>query len=105
MERDFGILQARWGILKNRVRQWSLQTINDIKIACIIMYNMIIEDEEEQGLEAYFDRAVEIGRMQSQLTYQELESGTRDLENVSAHYTLRNDLIEHLWHKNSESKS
>ena len=44
------------------------------------MHNMIIEDEKGQGLEAYFDMAIETGRMQSQLTYQELELGTHDLE-------------------------
>ena len=105
VERAFKILQARWGILKNPMRQWSLQTINNIMIACIIMHNMIIEDEEGQGLQAYFDKVVETGRMQSQLTYQELESGTHDLENVSAHYALRNHLIEHLWRKKGESTS
>ena len=74
-------------------------------IDCIIMHNMIIEDKEGQGLEACFDRAVETRRMQSELTYQELESSTRDLKNVSAHYALMNDLIEHLWHNKGENTS
>jgi hypothetical protein len=48
VERAFGVLQARFEIVKNPVRQWDLGTIEDIMLACIIMHNMIIEDE--QGL-------------------------------------------------------
>ena len=67
------------------------------------MYNIINVDEEGQGVEGYFDRPVQISRMQTQLSYHELESGTQELDNVNAHYALKNDLIEHLWHKNGES--
>ena len=53
VERAFGILQARWKIVKNPVRQWDLETILDIMMACIIMHNMIIEDERGLRLEAF----------------------------------------------------
>ena len=46
VERVFGVLQARFEILKNPVRQWYLGTIEDIMLACIILHNMIIEDEQ-----------------------------------------------------------
>ena len=46
VERAFGILQARFEILKNTVRQWDIGTIEDIMISCIILHNMIIEDEQ-----------------------------------------------------------
>jgi hypothetical protein len=42
VERAFGVLQARWEIVRNSVRQWDLQTVTHIMIACIIMHNMII---------------------------------------------------------------
>jgi len=41
-------LQARWDIVKNLVYQWDLDIIENIMIACIIIHNIIIEDE--QGL-------------------------------------------------------
>ena len=44
VERTFGVLQARFEILKNSVRQWDLCTIKDIMLACIILHNMIIKD-------------------------------------------------------------
>ena len=47
VECAFGVLQARWKIVKNLVRQWDLDTISNIMMACIIMHNMILEDERD----------------------------------------------------------
>ena len=47
VERSFGVLQSRWAIIENPSRQWDLNTINDILMACVIMHNMIIEDEKD----------------------------------------------------------
>ena len=104
VERAFGILQARWGIVKNPVHQWNLGTINDIMLACIIMHNMIIEDEQGLHLEGCFDHAPETGNMQAQLSYEELAHGTEQIESVSGHHALRNDLIDHLWRKRDDSE-
>ena len=35
--------------MKNLVRLWDLHTINDIMLVCIIVHNMIIEDENGFG--------------------------------------------------------
>ena len=51
VERCFGVLQSRWRIIPNPSRQWDLNTINDILMACVIVHNMIIEDERDQELE------------------------------------------------------
>jgi hypothetical protein len=45
VERAFGVLQARWEVVKNLCRSWDLETIDNIMMACIIMHNMIIHDE------------------------------------------------------------
>ena len=42
VERAFGILQAWWGIIKNLICVWDLETITNIMMACIIMHNMIL---------------------------------------------------------------
>ena len=52
----FGILQVRWGIEQNPVWQWDLKTISDIMLACIIMHNMIVEDEQGLSLEHLYER-------------------------------------------------
>ena len=51
VERCFGVLQSRWKIIQNPSCQWDLNTIEDILMACVIMHNMIFEDERDQVLE------------------------------------------------------
>ena len=48
MERAFGVLQARWAAVKGPTRLWYEDCIADVKYACIIMHNMIIENEGQE---------------------------------------------------------
>lgn len=41
----FGILQARFGIIRGATRRWNMATLRTIMIAYIILQNMIVEDE------------------------------------------------------------
>ncbi|XP_047965149.1 uncharacterized protein LOC125209598 [Salvia hispanica] len=45
VERAFGVLQARWAILRCPARVWHEDDVANIMVACIILHNMIIEDE------------------------------------------------------------
>ena len=97
VERAFGCLQARWEIVKNPCRQWKLETINDIMMCCIILYNMIIDDERDLNLEPIFDRTIGGGQMRAHFTFRELQDGTREIEATNRHFALRMDVMEHLW--------
>ncbi|XP_039022208.1 uncharacterized protein LOC120154573 [Hibiscus syriacus] len=44
-EHAFGVLQSRFAIVANPARFWSKNDLKDIMTTCIIMHNMIIEDE------------------------------------------------------------
>ena len=99
VERCFGVLQARFAIVRNPCRQWWMQGISDIMFACCILHNMILEDESGvQGLEnvlgAAFDDNVP---MERGLTFEQLREHTEEIEDEDMHYNLRGDLIEHLW--------
>ena len=48
---SFGVLQGRFAIISNPCRQWSMETISDIMFACVILHNMIIDDEKALELE------------------------------------------------------
>ena len=99
MERCFGVLQARFAIIRNPCRQWGMQGISDIMFACCILHNMILDDESGvQGLENVlgpsFDDNVP---MERGLTLDQLLQYTQEIEDEDMHYSLRGDLIEHLW--------
>ena len=45
VERAFGVLQARFAIVHGPAHFFHLETLKDIRMACIILHNMIVEDE------------------------------------------------------------
>ncbi|XP_035817130.1 uncharacterized protein [Zea mays] len=45
IERAFGVLQARWAVLRGPAYGWDRSRLTEIITACIIMHNMIVEDE------------------------------------------------------------
>ena len=47
VERAFGVLQARFAVVKNTSKLWDKDKIANIMRACIILHNMIIEDERD----------------------------------------------------------
>ena len=47
VQRCFGVLQARFAIVQNLARHWSMEFINDIMHTCCIFHNMIVEDEQD----------------------------------------------------------
>ena len=49
VERTFGVLQARFAIVRGPAHFLDEETLADIMKACIIMHNMVIEDEENIG--------------------------------------------------------
>ena len=79
--------------------------MTDIIQVCVIMHNMIIQDESGLDLEPFFDEGLKGGCMGGGLSFLELREGTREIENVDSHFSLRNDLIEHLWQRKGESYS
>ena len=47
VERAFGVLQLRFAIVAGPSRMWNKKILHDIMTTCIIMHNMIIEDERD----------------------------------------------------------
>ncbi|XP_022019394.1 uncharacterized protein LOC110919436 [Helianthus annuus] len=100
VERAFGVLQARWAIIRGPSRSWSLDNISDIMCACIILHNMIVEDEghaisnwahddHEDDPPSYNQGAV--------LAFQARLERFKNLRSEEAHPAIRGDLVEHLW--------
>ncbi|KAJ9537042.1 LOW QUALITY PROTEIN: hypothetical protein OSB04_029775 [Centaurea solstitialis] len=54
VERAFGVLQARFAFIRHPCLVWDKDNMGRIIIACIILHNMIVEDERDTYL-CYYD--------------------------------------------------
>lgn len=107
VERAFGVLQARFAMLKNPCRLWDRQTIITFWTACIILHNMIIEDERENGLECIFARQQFVRadvqeRMRDPFTFEKLVESSKVATNEASYFLLRDDIVEELWRRKGE---
>jgi hypothetical protein len=50
VKRAFGILQARWAIVRHPARACSVQTLWEVMTACVIMHTIIVEVERDNSL-------------------------------------------------------
>jgi hypothetical protein len=50
MERVFSVLQSRGSIVHHPARTWSVDTTWEVTTTCVIMHNMIGEDERDEVL-------------------------------------------------------
>ena len=71
MERAFEILQAQFAIVRGPARFWDQEILWYIMTACVIMHNMIIENERGQALDYSFyelmGRPVRVQRNEDQV--------------------------------------
>uniref|UniRef100_A0A0D3DN46 DDE Tnp4 domain-containing protein n=1 Tax=Brassica oleracea var. oleracea TaxID=109376 RepID=A0A0D3DN46_BRAOL len=72
VERAFGVLQARFAIIKNPAMFWDKVKIGKIMRACIILHNMIIDDERDEYTQfdvSEFQQREDNGSSHVDLTY------------------------------------
>ncbi|XP_047961393.1 uncharacterized protein LOC125206143 [Salvia hispanica] len=107
VERAFGVLQNRWAIVRGPSRLWHMECIADIMYACIILHNMIVEDEaaaltdwasdDDDDAGPSHDVATPSGRMGVAHERAERVRAFGNMRQRQAHIRLQNDLIEELW--------
>lgn len=99
VERAFGVLQARFAIIRGPARLWDIETLAYIMKACVIMHNMIIEDEGDVDAEERFDSPED--NVQPSHTHtpdvMEFIENHKKIRDNEIHHQLQEDLVEHLW--------
>jgi hypothetical protein len=88
VERCFWVLQTRFAIIQNLNKKWDMATIKSILIGCVILHNLIIEDESNCNLEHFFDVGSNVSHLKQGLSSEDHFQGTTQIENVVTHYNL-----------------
>ena len=105
VERAFRVLQARFTIVHGLARFFHLDTLQKIMKACIILHNMIVEDERDDNEEVDLDYEkidrednphLQVLREQSDGFLSNIERHGR-IRDREIHFQLQSDLIGHLW--------
>ncbi|XP_024008877.1 putative nuclease HARBI1 [Eutrema salsugineum] len=110
VERAFGVLQARFAIIKNPALMWDKEKIGKIMRAAVILHNMIVEDERgsyslcdiSQFQQVDGSRASHVDMSYSRNMPTNLTNmiGIRnEVRDNQIHDRLKADLIEHIWNK------
>lgn len=99
VERGFGVLQARWAIVRHPARTWSLQTMHEVMSCSVIMRNMIVEDERPDGKnESGWDFQGELVELNpGSGTWEEFLNTTIEITDSNMCKCLQKDLIDHQW--------
>lgn len=88
VERAFGVLKGKWGILSRPLRQMTVARIRNLVYTCVILHNMIIHDAgtaispvhiRDPPIPAVFD-----------------EEALGEIRHEDTHFRLRYDLTEHI---------
>ena len=107
VERAFGVLQSRFSIVRRPARLWKRKSIGRIMLACVILHNMIVEDEGEQvkihidlnqnpGASFALPPEVNVG---GNLCFADVLRRKATIRARPQHTKLKSDLIQHIWHR------
>ncbi|XP_071741433.1 uncharacterized protein [Rutidosis leptorrhynchoides] len=97
VERTFGILHGRWYILQQPARAYKVKAIQRIMYTCIILHNMIVEDNGyriAENVEVY--EPVVNMQLVGSIGATRIREGRRNYT-IEVQEGLRFNLVEHLW--------
>ncbi|TVU40000.1 hypothetical protein EJB05_13445 [Eragrostis curvula] len=99
IERAFGVLQARWAVIRGPAYGWDRERLSDIMTACIIMHNMIVEDKKDEATNTNFDNIGTLANpsLGSDAEREAFVAAHHKLRDQAVHRQLQRDLIEHNW--------
>jgi hypothetical protein len=99
IERAFGVLQSRFAVIRGPAYGWDRRQLNDIMVTCIILHNMIVEDEGPGAQDTNFLNVGELVVPANTQERAEWIAANHRLKDPDVHSQLLHDLIEHQWNR------
>ncbi|KAE8883390.1 hypothetical protein PF010_g26926 [Phytophthora fragariae] len=97
VERCFGVLKSRFGILSQPGRLWDEAMMRTVWKACVILHNMVVEYGRDDECDYLEDVQVRLSAREN-LTFDSLLMEMTSLQNPQNHSVLQENLVEELWH-------
>ncbi|GJX89457.1 putative nuclease HARBI1 isoform X2 [Tanacetum coccineum] len=105
VERAFGVLQGRWGLIQQPARAYEVNTLRRIMYAGIIMHNMILEDQNMSVVDLKHVYSNPARSMQT-MWIDRCETQRRkakELRDKDTHISLQQNLMNHIWREVEEA--
>jgi hypothetical protein len=109
VERAFGVLQSRFDIVRRPTRLWKRSDVVNIMEACVILHNMIVEDEKDlvkipldlnENPSAIIVLPPEVSTNRNpNPEFAEVLTRNSAIRDPSTHKQLKKDLVEHIWQR------
>ncbi|XP_058748763.1 uncharacterized protein LOC131621735 [Vicia villosa] len=108
IERAFGVLQARFKIIREPARLWDINDLALIMRSCIILNNMIVEDERDiyaQNWTDYDQSEASKSSTPESFSTEVLPAFANHvrarsvMRDSNVHHELQADLVKHIWEK------
>jgi hypothetical protein len=109
VECAFGVLQSRFNIVRRPARLWKREDVVNIMEACVILHNMIVEDEKDlvripldlnENPSATIVLPPEVSTNSNpNPDFAAVLARNSAIRAPSTHKQLKNDLVEHIWQR------
>ena len=93
IERVFGVLKQRWHIIHHPARAWHPKKLRNIMYTCIILHNMILEEEGNAICDGDYGPC----EIETQISEEQRATNVREVRNLEKRHALRSDLVDHIW--------
>ncbi|GJU65941.1 ALP1-like protein isoform X1 [Tanacetum coccineum] len=106
VECAFSVLQGRWGIIQQPARQYHVNMIHRIMYSCILMHNMILEDQHmtiSDLNEMYANPSRNMQRTWIERCDVQCRKA-KELRDKEVHLSLQRNLMEHIWQKREDEQ-
>ncbi|KAK1663445.1 hypothetical protein QYE76_051604 [Lolium multiflorum] len=102
VERAFGVLQAQFAIVRYPALSWSHDQMWEVMQACVIMHNMIIEDDRKNHARTHvgpYECEGPLAEVDHELPadFANFLAMHAEIRDSNVHDQLQADLVEHLW--------